>query len=169
MTRSPLTRNHRGGFTLVEVLIASALLGFSLVVMFGFHVQAVRSNYHARKQTDCTYLAQAQLEEMLSLDWTAASMPSEFNDDGDGATDEYGGLYYPEQVVGGQYPDAISSLMSTTKQENIPRPTYFDTWEVDYMDDDPTWLRVRVRCSYQDPTFGAFHGVTLSTYRYRDA
>ena len=56
--RSALVR-ARSGFTLIEALIATALLGFSLIVMFGFHTQAVRSNLHARKMTDCTYLAQA--------------------------------------------------------------------------------------------------------------
>ena len=34
----------RRGFTLIESLIATGLLGFSLIVMFGFHSQAVRSN-----------------------------------------------------------------------------------------------------------------------------
>ena len=64
---------RRRGFTLIEVLIATSLLGFSLVVMFGFHTQAVRSNMHARKLTDCVYLAQGQLEELLSLSWTKTS------------------------------------------------------------------------------------------------
>ena len=58
---------RRRGFTLIEVLIATSLLGFSLVVMFGFHTQAVRSNMHARKLTDCVYLAQGLLEELISL------------------------------------------------------------------------------------------------------
>ena len=54
----------RRGFTLVEVLVASALLGASLIVMFGFHSQAVRANMNARRLTDCTYLAQAQMEDV---------------------------------------------------------------------------------------------------------
>ena len=57
----------RSGFTLIEALIATALLGFSLIVMFGFHTQAVRSNLHARKMTDCTYLAQLQMERLIAL------------------------------------------------------------------------------------------------------
>ena len=55
----------RQGFTLIESLIATGLLGFSLIVMFGFHSQAVRSNNHARKMTDCTYLAQLQMERLI--------------------------------------------------------------------------------------------------------
>ena len=72
----------RGGFTLIEALIATALLGFSLIVMFGFHSQAVRSNMHARKITDCTYLAQLQMERLIALPWTETSRPSVLTDIG---------------------------------------------------------------------------------------
>ena len=60
------SESGRGGFTLVEVMVASALLGASLIVMFGFHAQAVRSNMNARRMTDCTYLAQSQVENLLA-------------------------------------------------------------------------------------------------------
>ena len=77
----------RKGFTLVEVMVATALLGFSLIVMFGFHAQAVRSNLHARKITDCTYLAQSQLEELLSLEWTQnGTVPGDLAAVGPGTT-----------------------------------------------------------------------------------
>ena len=69
-------QKRRQGFTLIEVLIATAMLGFSLLVMFGFHSQAVRSNMHARKMTDCTYLSQLQMERLLSLRWTDVIRPS---------------------------------------------------------------------------------------------
>ena len=65
----------RSGFTLIEALIATALLGFSLIVMFGFHTQAVRSNLHARKMTDCTYLAQLQMERLIALPWSEDEPP----------------------------------------------------------------------------------------------
>ena len=159
----------RAGFTLIEVLIATALLGFSLVVMFGFHAQAVRSNYHARKVTDCTYLAQGQLEELLAIPWTgteAAGRPDDLID-GDGSSDEWGCLYHPSEDGG--CPNKIDSMGSTTPVENRPAPSYYLTWEVDTMDAvDDTWVRVRVRCSYQDRTFNTWHGSTVSTYRYRD-
>ncbi|MEC7948898.1 MAG: prepilin-type N-terminal cleavage/methylation domain-containing protein [Myxococcota bacterium] len=73
-------RRHRGGFTLIEALIATALLGFSLVVMFGFHSQAVRSNRDARRMTACTYLAQAQVERLMSLPWDASSRHTDLTD-----------------------------------------------------------------------------------------
>ena len=95
-----LARVHsraRRGFTLIEALIATALLGFSLVVMFGFHSQAVRSNMHARKITDCTYLAQLQIERLIALPWTETSRPTALTDLGsDGSsTDSWVDLPHP--------------------------------------------------------------------------
>ncbi len=163
-----LTRSRRG-FTLVEVLIATALLGFSLVVMFGFHAQAVRSNYHARKITDCTYLAQGQLEELIAVQWDgseASGRPDELLD-GDGSTDEWGCLFHPTQD--GSCPSEVNSQASTSSGDDRPAPSYLVTWEVDEMDSvDDTWVRIRARCTYQDSTFNTWHGTTISTYRYRD-
>lgn len=102
---------RRRGFTLIEVLIATSLLGFSLVVMFGFHTQAVRSNMHARKLTDCVYLAQGQLEELIALQWTETSGRPGDLADGDGSTDTWGPLYHPSS---GTLPTAVNSNGSAT-------------------------------------------------------
>ncbi len=159
-------RSHGRGFTLIEVLIATSLLGFSLVVMFGLHTQAVRSNQHARKLTDCVYLAQAQLEELMALEWTKTDgRPDDFLD-GDGSTDEWGALYHPN---GGSLPDPVNSSYATSSPTGIASPIYYVTWEVDTMDSsDDTWVRLRSRCTYKDKTFNRYRGTTISTYRYRD-
>ena len=96
----------RAGFTLVEALIATALLGFSLVVMFGFHTQAVRSNMHARKMTDCTYLAQLQMERLIALPWSEGDRPGELADlDEDGSSSDKW-TYLPHPSGG---PSAVNS------------------------------------------------------------
>jgi len=157
---------RRRGFTLIEVLIATSLLGFSLVVMFGFHTQAVRSNMHARKLTDCVYLAQGQLEELLSLAWNKTSGRPDDLKDGDGSTDTWGPLYHPSL---GLLPHALNSNGKTTSPSGQAAPNYFLTWEVDSMDvSKDTWVRVRVRCTYKDNTFNRYRGTTVATYRYRD-
>lgn len=58
------SQRTRRGFTLIEIMVASAVMGFALVVMISLHSQAVRSNMHAKRMTDCTYLAQAQMEQL---------------------------------------------------------------------------------------------------------
>lgn len=164
----PSMFHDRRGFTLVEVLVATALLGFSLVVMFGFHVQAVRSNLHARKITDCTYLAQDQLERLVAYEWTSGAGRSStpLADGNVTATSEWAPLYHPSS---GGYPSPVNAIGETTASTYQPAPSYYITWEVDPMDlVNDTWIRVRVRCTYYDAAFDTYRGTTISTFRYRD-
>jgi hypothetical protein len=114
-------------------------------------------------------LAQGQIEVLLAIEWDgheAAGRPPELID-GDGSTSEWGCLYHPE--TNGTCPNEIDSMGSTTATTARPAPSYFLTWEVDAMDAvEDTWVRLRVRCAYQDRTFNSWHGTTISTYRYRD-
>lgn len=167
--------HHRtSGFTLVEVLIATALLSFSLVVMFGFHAQAVRSNANARKITDCTYLAQSQMEQLMAVSWTGtAGRPASLASGNSGASD-WESLYLGMSsgavtALSGGLPDAVTALDETAMRDSLPAPQYYVTWEVDDMDTvDDTWVRVRVRCTYKDRGFNTWRGTTISAYRYRD-
>lgn len=156
------------GFTLIEVLIATALLGFSLVVMFGFHTQARRSNMHARKITDCTYLAQTYMERMMALPWTSATGRPALLIDGSSdptvGTDNalmWSDLEQPGTTL------AVNGLNSTDTA--LGSTEYQISWDVEDMDTDDTWVRLRVRCKYQDDAFGTWHGTTISSYRFRDS
>ncbi|MFT4976709.1 MAG: prepilin-type N-terminal cleavage/methylation domain-containing protein [Myxococcota bacterium] len=172
MMRSQGTRlgGRRAGFTLIEVLIATALLGFSLLVMFGFHSQAVRSNMHARKMTDCTYLAQLQMERLMSLRWTEDDRPDSLTDDSADTTtvgsntDEWPWLEHPDSAV---QPDPVNAANSDS-DTTLGQPIYYITWDVEDMDTDSTWMRMRVRCQYKDEAFSRWMGTTVSSYRFRD-
>ncbi len=154
-----------GGFTLIEALVATALLGFSLIVMFGFHNQAVRSNMHARKMTDCTYLAQAQMERLMAMPWTASTgTPADLSD---GMSDAIGEWDYLEHPNSGGAPTELNAAMSTAN--TLGEPNYYVTWDVEDMDSSPTWVRVRVRCQYRDEAFNRWHGTTVSSFRFRDS
>ncbi len=159
----PAAWKGRRGFTLVEVLIATALLGFSLVVMFGFHAQAARSNIQARKITACTYLAQTQVEELLSLAWDLDYRPSALSaplGDVTSSSDQWVNLSHPSSIV----PVNAAGNTDLTYGQAI----YSVSWSVEEMDSDPTWLRLRVRCTYYDVRFATYYGTTISSYRYRD-
>ena len=158
---------RRGGFTLVEVLIASALVGFSLVVMFGFHAQAARSVLHSRKLTSCTYLAQAQLEQLLSLAWTSSSRPSDLEDLGDDDTSGSDPWVWLEHPSSGDQPSAVNAAANS--DTTYGQASYFVTWDVEDMDTDETWLRIRVRCAYEDERFDRYKGTTISSYKFRDS
>ena len=153
------------GFTLIEVLIATALLAFSLAVMFGFHAQAVRSNRDARKVTECTYLAQSQLEELMALQWDdVLGRPTEFQA-GANSTGGYGSFLFHSDNGPGADPTAVDALGGTT---GAARPTYFVSWDIEDMNTSQTWIRIRVRCAYEDAAFGTWNGATISSYRYKD-
>jgi prepilin-type N-terminal cleavage/methylation domain-containing protein len=153
------------GFTLIEVLMATSLLGFALVVMFGYHTQAVTANKHARAITDCTYLAQNKIERLFSLSWTEASgRPSDLGD-GDGSGGQWDPLYHPNS---GATPTVVSGLGNSVTSFGNPAK-YYLTWEVDTMDtSSDTWVRLRVRCTYKDNRINSTRGTTISAYRYRD-
>jgi prepilin-type N-terminal cleavage/methylation domain-containing protein len=169
-SRKPF-KNHGGrstqGFTLIEVLIATALLGFSLIVMFGFHAQASRSNMHARKITACTYLAQSEMEQLISLEWTGSNWPTELTDAGADVTSATDPWTFLEHPNGGAQPTAVNAVGNTNSA--LGGLNYFITWDVEYMDEDITWARLRVRCTYRDARFNVYRGTTISSYRYRDA
>jgi len=150
------------GFTLVEVMVASALLGASLIVMFGFHAQAVRSNMNARRLTDCTYLAQSQIENLISMDWGSLSRPAELTDGGivDAGYDMWGNLEWPAAPI------PVNAVNNT--DTTLGPLMYTLSWDIQEMDSDATWLRLRVRCTYADSD-GIYRGTTVSSYRYRDS
>ncbi len=166
--RLPTRTAPRRGFTLIEVLVATALLGFSLIVMFGFHSQAVRSNREARKMTACTYLAQLELERLLSLPWDSTTRATDLADsssygDPTTASDPYAPLYHPNA---GALPTPVNAADQTGS--TLGQPIYYVTWDVTDMDSDSTYARIRVRCAYKDNTFNTWRGTTISTYRWRN-
>ncbi len=156
----------RSGFTLVEVMVASAILGASLIVMFGFHSQAVRSNLNARRLTDCTYLAQTQMERLLAEDWESSNRPADLTEgmreDGWMAAESWEKLTWPD-------PDALLVNAAFDTDESLGPVLYSLSWDVENMDDDATWARIRVRCTYDDAAFNTKHGTTISTFRFRDS
>jgi prepilin-type N-terminal cleavage/methylation domain-containing protein len=163
-TRSLRARRGRGGFTLIEVLIASALLGMSLMVMLGLHSQAVRQNMNAHRLTDCTYLAQSQMERLLAEDWSSLyPRPIDLTDAG-GA--DPGTLTTDQPFESTFYGTPVNVAFGL--DDTIGPSIYTVTWDVEDMDANQTWIRLRVRCTYPDSQFGTALGTTVSSYRYRD-
>lgn len=163
------------GFTLVEVLIATALLGFALIVMFGLHNQSVRSNVMARKVTDCTYLSQSKMEELLATEWNSSDGRSsgQLADGTAGVTTTYDSLYQPS---GGSDPGAVNAIWEPVGSESAGQPaaTYYVTWEVEDNSDNGEWVQVWVRCAWDDRQFlgegvgNTRHATTISSYKFID-
>ena len=84
------------GYTLVEVLIALGILGFGLLAVATMQVTAIKTNSRASNMSEGLTLAQAKLEELMNLPYTALN-----DKDGDGTnqdaddngTDDNGGNF----------------------------------------------------------------------------
>lgn len=67
MEMKPLRRNSESGLTLVEMLIALALLGIVLLGIAPLFIASVRSNYSAFEYTSIHNLARDRLEQLMNL------------------------------------------------------------------------------------------------------
>lgn len=68
--RTPARRGaSNAGFSLLEVLVASALLASALVSLAQLFAMSTRTNIGARNSTYAAILAQQKLEELRSLSW----------------------------------------------------------------------------------------------------
>jgi len=88
-----------GGFTLVEVMIAMAIIGVTAVVLLQQRIEIVRDAARARDLRTAWILTSQKLAE-LELDptmWTGAGMQS--NGDFSDVDPEYGGFYWEYQIV----------------------------------------------------------------------
>lgn len=159
-------RRMQHGFTMIEIMIAVAVMGSALVVMAYLHTSAVRSNMHAKRATDCTYLAQARLENLHSLPWSAAATPADLVDGGTMATGAWDFLEHPSS--GAQPPGRSAGNNAVTNYAYGPR-VYFVSWDVEPMDTNVTWLKMVIRCQYLDQAFNQWRGTTISSYRFRDS
>jgi len=84
------------GYTLVEVLVALGILGFGLLAVATMQVTAIKTNARASGLSQGVTLAQAKVEDLMNLPFTALNDP-----DGDGTnqdadndgTDDNGGNF----------------------------------------------------------------------------
>lgn len=159
-------RRKNQGFTLIEILIAVAVMGSALIVMGYLHSQALRSNMHAKRMTDCTYLAQARMETLHALPWTASSTPTDLVDSITATTGAWDFLEHPSSGI--QPPARSAGNNATTNYAYGPR-VYYVTWDVEEMDTNATWMKMIVRCQYLDEAFNQWRGTTISSFRFRDS
>lgn len=64
---SPNRRRSEAGVTLVELLIATALLAFILIAIAPLFIMSVKSNYSANEYTSIHNIARDKLEQLMSL------------------------------------------------------------------------------------------------------
>ena len=64
-------KRREGGFTLIEVLVAIAILSFGILAVAMMQTSAMRANYNGYRLTDATTLAQDRLEYLRTQPFAA--------------------------------------------------------------------------------------------------
>ncbi len=130
------------GFTMIEVMIALAILGFGLLAMAVMQIQALSGGRAGRHTTQAAVIARDQMETFQRLAWADAQLA---------------------QTAGWTAPVAV---------DNVPdggggiEQSYAVTWRI--TDVDPNWMKnVDIRVTWNEPNF-AGRTLTISSMRYND-
>lgn len=67
-------RRQGGGFTLIEVMVALAVLALGVLAMLAMQVQALRGARYGRHTTEAARLAQQRMERLHRLPWGHADL-----------------------------------------------------------------------------------------------
>jgi prepilin-type N-terminal cleavage/methylation domain-containing protein len=67
-------RRRRGGFTLIEMMFALAILAGGLLAMLMVQMQALQQGRYGRHTTDAMQVARDQMEFFMRLPWAAAGV-----------------------------------------------------------------------------------------------
>jgi prepilin-type N-terminal cleavage/methylation domain-containing protein len=99
------------GFSLVEVIVAMAILASSLIAMAQLFAVATKNNVNARATTSTTILANQKLEQLRSLSWGFDVIGLPVSDFGSDTTT------LPPSASGGT---GLSPSPGNTLSENVP-------------------------------------------------
>jgi prepilin-type N-terminal cleavage/methylation domain-containing protein len=67
-------RSRRGGFTLVEVLVAFTILGVGLLALAAMQLHALRFGRSGRHTSDAAVVARNEMERLQGLPWAHADL-----------------------------------------------------------------------------------------------
>ncbi len=113
-----MTLNKANGFTLIEVLLAMALLAIGLVAVYQSQSQSISMSTDSRFMTTASLLAQSKMVEM-----EAASTLTNLSEDGDFGPD-YPQYIWHLEVGDTQLPQFKKIEVTVTNELFITRGTY---------------------------------------------
>jgi type IV pilus assembly protein PilV len=119
------------GFTLLEILVAIAILCFGLLAIATMQVSAIKGNTHAIGLTEAVACAQDKIEELMPLDYNDADLVDTDSDgtgqdaDDDGVDDDGGNFGLDKTVDGGG-----TVIADSNEDKNYNGKTYSLYWNV---------------------------------------
>lgn len=96
-----MRRNREAGLTLVELLIALALLSFVLLGIVPLFLSSVKSNYSGNEYTSIHILARDRLEQLMNLPFSDAKLAPGIH-----------GNDQPANLPDPQNPSALSTILN---------------------------------------------------------
>ena len=166
--RHPLRSRSTEGFTLLELLIAMAVLVIGLVSLWSLHTYALAANANSYRLGISTMLAQDTMEKLMSETHIANYVNPDLN------PAVYG--VYPAVTVDGLedltgYMDGVGIRVNGLGNTDASQGPllYLRTFHVGYVDVAATdQLLIRARVTYEDPHTNKRHGVTVASTRLHD-
>ncbi len=67
-------KRSSSGVTLVELLVSIAIISGVLVAILQFYNQAIKHNYQAQEKTSLKFLAEEEIEKLISLPYDSPSL-----------------------------------------------------------------------------------------------
>jgi prepilin-type N-terminal cleavage/methylation domain-containing protein len=145
-------RPGRGGFTLLEVMIALGILGFGLLALAVLQIEAMGQGSKGRHSSDAAAVARSHAEQVLRLPWAALTAVA--------------GAGWGAPAWAG----AVGTVDATIDQPGGAGPavehSYGVTWRVTDVAGNACLRDVEVRVSWQEEDFAAPKTLEVATRRY---
>jgi len=141
-TTSRALRARPEGFTLLEIMIALAILGFGLLAMAAMQITAMSGGRAGRHTSQAAVVARDQMETFQRVKWTSAQLAA---------------------TVGWSAPITVNN---TPDGGAGAEQSYAVSWRITNV--DPSWIKnVDVRVTWNERNF-AGRTLTISSTRYND-
>ena len=145
-------RPQRGGFTLIEVMIALGILGFGLLALAVMQIEAMGQGSKGRHSAEAAAVARSHAEQVMRLPWTALTAVA-------GA-----GWSAPG------WAGAVASVDATVDQPGgagtAVEHSYDVSWRVTNVAGNSCLRDVEVRVSWPEQDFAVAKTLDLATRRY---
>lgn len=112
-------RNGERGFTLLEIMVALAILGLSLVTLSEITTNNVRNTHHAKMVTTATFLARAKMADLEDLVQYEGFVDTDQLDEGDFAEDDRPEFRWKTFIEKIQLPADLTQKVQDANQDQM--------------------------------------------------
>ena len=143
----------RGGFTLLEVMMAFSVLAFGILTMTMMQLAALRQGGASRHTTDAAAVGRSYLEQVHRLPWSELTTAVAAGD-------------WTNPSWAGANPSVTLALDTPLTGSAAPGQTYAVAWRVTDVAGNTCLRDVEIRITWNEEDFSAPRTLTLSTRRY---